>query len=180
MPDSLETLQLNVGRRCNQVCSHCHVDAGPDRTEMMSDPVVDACLELVETRAFAMLDITGGAPELHPRFTDLVEGASAAGVQVIHRCNLTAIRLPAYRHLPALLARHRVRIIASLPAIAEACTDSQRGDGVYAQSIDSLRDLNALGYGREGTGLVLDLMTNPIGASLPAPRQTSMRNSGRR
>jgi radical SAM/Cys-rich protein len=163
-----ETLQINVGRRCNQVCAHCHVDAGPDRTEVMSDEVLEACLALLESGAFGVLDITGGAPELHPRFTEMVERAAASGAQVMHRCNLTAIRLPAYRHLPELFAKHRVQIIASLPALAQACTDSQRGDGVYDASLESLRELNELGYAREGTGLILDLVSNPIGAALPA------------
>ena len=166
-----ETLQINVGRRCNQVCAHCHVDAGPDRTEVMGDDVLDACLDLVETGAFTFLDVTGGAPELHPRFAELVERAAASGVRVMHRCNLTAIRLPAYRHLPELFARCKVQIIASLPAIAQACTDVQRGDGVYDASIESLRELNALGYGQEGSGLLLDLVSNPIGAALPAPQE---------
>jgi radical SAM/Cys-rich protein len=164
---SLEVLQINVGRRCNQICAHCHVDAGPDRREVMGDEVLDACFALLETGAFPVLDITGGAPELHPRFEEIVERGARAGVEVLHRCNLTAIRLPAYRHLPQLLARHRVRIIASLPALAEACTDSQRGTGVFTDSIASLRELNELGYGEKDSGLVLDLVTNPIGASLP-------------
>ena len=162
-----EVLQINVGRRCNQVCAHCHVDAGPDRTEVMSDGVVEACLALLKPGAFQAIDITGGAPELHPRFSEIVERAAASGVRVMHRCNLTAIRLPAYRHLPGLFARNQVEIIASLPVLAQACTDSQRGSGVYDESIDSLRELNELGYGKEGSGLLLDLVSNPIGAALP-------------
>jgi radical SAM/Cys-rich protein len=166
-----EVLQINVGRRCNQVCAHCHVDAGPDRTEVMSDEVVEACLAMLEGGTFEAIDITGGAPELHPRFSEIIERAAASGVRVMHRCNLTAIRLPAYRHLPGLFARNKVEIIASLPVLAQACTDSQRGSGVYDESLDSLRELNELGYGREGSGLLLDLVSNPIGAALPTGQE---------
>lgn len=171
----LDTLQINIGRRCNQVCAHCHVDAGPDRTEIMSDAVLEACLDLLGAGDFRALDITGGAPELHPRFAELVARASAAGVRVMHRCNLTAIRLPAYRHLPGLFAEHRVEVIASLPALQPRKTDRQRGDGVFGESILSLRELNALGYAAEGTGRVLNLVTNPVGAFLPADQASQER-----
>ena len=163
----LDTLQINVGRRCNQVCAHCHVDAGPDRKEVMSDAVLEACLDLLEAGGFRALDITGGAPELHPRFGELISRAAATGAHLMHRCNLTAIRLPAYRHLPGLFAEHRVEIIASLPALQSRKTDRQRGEGVFDESILSLQELNALGYARPGTGQILNLVTNPVGAFLP-------------
>ncbi len=161
------TLQINVGKRCNQTCAHCHVDAGPDRKEVMPDAVVDACLRLLRESDIGILDITGGAPELHPRFREIVRTAAEMGRQVIHRCNLTAVQLPRYRDIPALLADHGVRIVASLPHPEASLTDRQRGDGVYEQSIRALLRLNHLGYGRPGTGLELDLVTNPVGAFLP-------------
>jgi radical SAM/Cys-rich protein len=169
----LDTLQINIGRRCNQICAHCHVDAGPDRKEIMSDAVLDACLELLEVGEFRALDITGGAPELHPRFGELIRRAAATGAHIMHRCNLTAIRLPAYQHLPGLLASHRVEIIASLPALQSRKTDRQRGEGVFDESIESLQEFNTLGYARPGTGRTLNLVTNPVGAFLPGD-QTSL------
>ena len=168
VPTGTTILQINVGKRCNQACHHCHVDAGPDRTEVMSDAVVDACLDLLATTAIPTLDITGGAPELHPRFRDLVVRARALDRRVIDRCNLTITTLPNYAGLPAFLAEHRVEVIASLPSYAAGQTDRQRGNGVFEQSIQALRAFNALGYGREGSGLVLNLVTNPVGAFLPA------------
>jgi len=165
---AIDVLQINLGKRCNQTCQHCHVDAGPDRREVMSDAVVDACLAFLEHADIPTLDITGGAPELHPRFRELVARARAAGRRVIDRCNLTITRLPNYADLPSFLAEHRVEIIASLPWYRAEQTDAQRGDGVFTDSIAALRDLNALGYGLEGSGLVLHLVTNPAGALLPA------------
>ncbi len=162
----IEILQINVGRRCNQTCSHCHVDAGPDRQEMMGDEVVEACLRLLTEGGIGTLDITGGAPELHPRFREIVERAARAGHHVIHRCNLTAITLPAYRDIPELLAEYGVEIVASLPYYLPKQTDRQRGDGVFDTSIESLRRLNELGYGK-GQGRALNLVTNPVGAFLP-------------
>jgi radical SAM/Cys-rich protein len=162
----IEILQINVGKRCNQTCRHCHVDAGPDRTEVMSRVVVDAALRFLARERIGTLDITGGAPELHPDFRDIVVRAAALGARVMHRCNLTAVLLPNYADIPALLARHRVEIVASLPYFQGRETDAQRGDGVFDESIESLRRLNALGYGR-GTGLVLNLVTNPVGTFLP-------------
>ncbi|MGE3275900.1 MAG: arsenosugar biosynthesis radical SAM (seleno)protein ArsS [Vicinamibacterales bacterium] len=167
-PTRSTVLQVNVGKRCNQACRHCHVDAGPDRTEVMADPVVDACLRVLERTDIPTLDITGGAPELHPRFRDLVTGARRLGRHVMDRCNLTITTLPNYAGLPAFLADHGVEVVASLPSFAATATDRQRGDGVFAGSIEALRRFNALGYGREGSGLVLNLVTNPVGAFLPA------------
>ena len=161
-------LQVNLGKRCNQACHHCHVDAGPDRTEVMPDATVDAVLAVLEASDIPTLDITGGAPELHPRFRDIVTRARALGRHVMDRCNLTITTLPNYADLPEFLARHQVEVVASLPSYAAAQTDRQRGDGVFAASLQALRRFNALGYGREGTGLVLNLVTNPVGAFLPA------------
>jgi len=159
-------LQINVGKRCNQTCKHCHVDAGPDRREVMPRVVVEGVLAFLEHAQIPVLDITGGAPELHPDFREIVVRAAGLGAHVMHRCNLTAVLLPNYADIPALLAEHRVEIVASLPYFQGRETDAQRGDGVFEESIESLRRLNALGYGR-GTGLVLDLVTNPVGTFLP-------------
>ena len=163
----IEILQVNVGRKCNQTCRHCHVDAGPDRTEMMPDAVMDRVIELVERSGVPVVDVTGGAPELHPRWRELVQRATAAGKRVMDRCNLTITRLPNYAYLPAFFAEHRVHVVASLPHYREKGTDAQRGDGVFEESIEALRELNALGYGQPGSGLVLDLVTNPVGTFLP-------------
>src|SRR5260221_7771803 len=158
----LPTLQVNVGYRCNQSCLHCHVNAGPTRTEMMSPEVVEdvvAFLPRVET-----LDITGGAPELHPQFRELVSRARRLGRHIIDRCNLTILQEPEQEDLAAFLARERVEIIASLPCYTLELVDRQRGDGVYERSIAALRELNRLGYGAE---LPLHLVYNPQGPSLP-------------
>ncbi len=167
---SVAVLQINVGKRCNQACHHCHVDAGPDRAEVMPDNVVDACLDLLESTGIGCLDVTGGAPELHPRFREIVERARAAGRHVIDRCNLTITRLPNYAYLPEFLADHQVEVIASLPSFAARQTDAQRGAGVFDDSIAAIRRFNELGYGTEGSGLLLNLVTNPVGAFLPAPQ----------
>ena len=164
---NVAVLQMNVGRRCNQACHHCHVDAGPDRTEVMTPEVVDACLRFFEASEIPTLDITGGAPELHPLFRDIVRRARGAGRHVMDRCNLTITRLPNYADLPEFLAEHAVEVVASLPSFAERQTDAQRGDGVFADSIAALRRFNELGYGVEGSGLPLHLVTNPVGAFLP-------------
>ena len=169
-------LQMNVGKRCNQACHHCHVDAGPDRTEVMSDAVVDAVLRLLERSDIPTLDVTGGAPELHPRFREIVTSARAIGRHVIDRCNLTILTLPNYSSLPAFLAEHGVEIVASLPSFAAGQTDRQRGEGVFDHSLIALRCLNELGYGREGSGLILNLVTNPVGAFLPAPQASLERD----
>ncbi len=164
----VEILQLNVGRRCNQTCRHCHVDAGPERKEVMPRAVLEACLAFLERARIPTLDVTGGAPELHPDFREIVVRGAAAGARVIHRCNLTAILLPNYADIPALLAEHRVEICASLPHFAARETDAQRGEGVFDESIEGLRRLNALGYGAgDARGLVLNLVTNPVGTFLP-------------
>ena len=169
--DGISVLQINVGKRCNQACRHCHVDAGPDRKEVMPPDVVDACLRFLDSTDIPTLDITGGAPELHPQFREIVRRARAAGRHVIDRCNLTITRLPNYADLPEFLAEHRVEVIASLPSFASRQTDAQRGEGVFEDSIAALRHFNELGYGVEGSGLVLNLVTNPVGAFLPASQQ---------
>jgi radical SAM/Cys-rich protein len=165
-PTRLEILQVNVGKRCNQTCSHCHVDAGPDREEIMPQAVVDACLEVLESADIPALDITGGAPELHPSFRHLVRTARSQGRRVLDRCNLTILQVAAHADLPEFLAQHQVEIIASLPATNLKRTDAQRGRGVFETSLDSLRRLNTLGYGSDPQ-LVLNLVTNPVGAYLP-------------
>jgi radical SAM/Cys-rich protein len=168
---AIDVLQINVGKRCNQACRHCHVDAGPDRSEVMTPAVVDACLRLLESSDIPTLDITGGAPELHPLFRDIVRRARAAGRRVMDRCNLTITQLPNYADLPQFLADHRVEVIASLPSFSERQTNAQRGDGVFADSIAALRRFNESGYGLEDSGLLLHLVTNPVGAFLPGPQE---------
>jgi radical SAM/Cys-rich protein len=168
----IQVLQMNVGKRCNQACHHCHVDAGPDRSEVMPATVVDACLRFLETSDIPTVDITGGAPELHPRFRDIVRRARAAGRHVIDRCNLTITRLPNYADLPDFFAEHRVEVVASLPSFSERQTNAQRGEGVFADSIAALRRFNELGYGVDGSGLLLNLITNPVGAFLPGSQPT--------
>jgi radical SAM/Cys-rich protein len=165
-------LQMNVGRRCNQACRHCHVDAGPDRTEVMTPEIVEACLALLERSDIPTLDITGGAPELHPGFRDIVRRARAAGRHVMDRCNLTITQLPRYADLPEFLAEHQVEVVASLPSVGARQTDAQRGEGVFEDSIAALRRFNTLGYGVNGSGLLLNLVTNPVGAFLPGSQRS--------
>ncbi len=163
----IDILQINVGKKCNQTCRHCHVDAGPDRQEMMPDAVVDRCLDVLESTDIPLLDITGGAPEIHKRWREIVVRARAAGKRVMDRCNLTITLLPNYQYLPEFFADHEVHVVASLPHYRPRQTDSQRGDGVFGESIQALQRLNDLGYAQDGTGLVLDLVTNPVGTFLP-------------
>ena len=169
-PTRIETLQVNVGKLCNQACRHCHVDAGPDRTEVMSRETFERCLDAVRRFDIPTVDITGGAPELNPHFRWFVEECTKLGRHVIDRCNLTILETNPHRGLAEFLADHRVELICSLPAYQPACTDTQRGDGVFDKSIQALRRLNALGYGRTESALRLVLVTNPIGAVLPAPQ----------
>jgi radical SAM/Cys-rich protein len=164
----ITVLQVNVGRKCNQSCKHCHVDAGPDRTEVMPDDVVDAVLDVLARTDIPTLDITGGAPELHPRFREMVVRARELGRHVMDRCNLTILLTRPHEDLAEFLARHQVEIVASLPHYSERQTDAQRGEGIFQESLEALRRLNELGYGEEGSGLVLNLVTNPVGAFLPA------------
>ncbi|MDL2338294.1 MAG: arsenosugar biosynthesis radical SAM protein ArsS [Pseudomonadota bacterium] len=172
--DRLTTLQVNLGYRCNQSCLHCHVNAGPTRTEMMDGDTVDLVLDVLRARRIRTLDLTGGAPELNPHFRRLVQAARADGVQVIDRCNLTILSEPGQQGLATFLAAHQVEVIASLPCYSVANVDRQRGEGVFDRSIAGLRELNALGYGEgdnpPSSGLTLNLVYNPQAAVLPPPQ----------
>ncbi|MFN0009576.1 MAG: arsenosugar biosynthesis radical SAM (seleno)protein ArsS [Planctomycetota bacterium] len=170
----IEVLQINVGKLCNQTCAHCHVDAGPTRTEVMTPETAQLCLEVLARTGIPTLDITGGAPELCPSFEHLVRESRRLGRRVIDRCNLTVLTLPRSDHLPAFLAENRVEVVCSLPHYRALSTDRQRGDGVHARSIEALQRLNAVGYGRGGAGLRLVLVTNPVGAFLPGASQAAM------
>jgi len=174
----LETLQVNVGYKCNQTCVHCHVNAGPNRTEVMPREVVDAVLAFLRNSTVRTLDITGGAPELNPHFRYLVTEARSLGVKVLDRCNLTILNEPGHEDLAGFLAAHAVEVVASMPCYLEDNVDRQRGKGVFSSSIRGLRKLNALGYGRAGSGLVLDLVYNPQGPSLP-PAQAPLEDAYR-
>lgn len=164
---ALETLQVNLGYRCNQSCLHCHVAASPQRTEAMDAETVDLVVAVLDARGVQTLDLTGGAPELNPHFRPLVQAARSRGVRVIDRCNLTILSEPGHEDLAAFLAEQGVEITASLPCYSPANVDRQRGDGVFERSIAGLRRLNALGYGDPGRGRVLNLVYNPQGPSLP-------------
>jgi len=166
----LETLQVNLGYRCNQSCVHCHVNAGPNRTEEMSAETIDLVLDVIERRNISTLDVTGGAPELNPHFRRLVVSARDMGVKVMDRHNLTIQGEPGHEDLAEFLADNQVEIVASMPCYLQDNVDKQRGKGVYDGSIRGLQALNALGYGREGSGLTLNLVYNPLGPSLPPPQ----------
>ena len=165
------TLQANLGYKCNQSCVHCHVNAGPTRTEMMDGATIDLVLAFLEAQEVDTLDMTGGAPELNPGFRRLVVEARRLGVKVMDRCNLTILSEPNQDGLAAFLAEQRVEVVASLPCYTEELVDRQRGKGVYERSIAGIRTLNALGYATPGSGLVLDLVYNPQGPNLPPPQQ---------
>ncbi|MER2552361.1 MAG: arsenosugar biosynthesis radical SAM (seleno)protein ArsS [Thauera sp.] len=167
------TLQVNLGYRCNQSCVHCHVNAGPDRSEMMALDTVALIPQVLAARGIGTLDLTGGAPELHAGFRDLVRAARALGVKVIDRCNLTILFEPGQEGLADFLAEHEIEVVASLPCYSMDNVDRQRGKGVFDKSIAALQRLNALGYGHEGSGRVLNLIYNPLGAVLP-PAQAAL------
>ncbi|HEU0201969.1 MAG TPA: DUF3641 domain-containing protein, partial [Burkholderiaceae bacterium] len=169
---TVETLQVNLGYTCNQTCVHCHVNAGPNRTEQMDRATIDSVLDVLAAKDIRSLDITGGAPELNRHFRDLVQGARALGVHVIDRCNLTILFEPGQEDLAPFLARHDVEIIASLPCYLEDNVDRQRGKGVFEKSVHALQLLNGLGYGRDER-LPLSLVYNPQGPSLP-PNQAKL------
>ncbi|MBI5660050.1 MAG: arsenosugar biosynthesis radical SAM protein ArsS [Nitrosomonadales bacterium] len=175
----LEALQVNLGYQCNQTCLHCHVNAGPSRPEMMGAEALELVPRVLEARRIGTLDLTGGTPESHPGFRDLVGRATALGAHVIDRCNLTILFEPGQCDLGKFLAGHKVEIVASLPCYTSANVDKQRGEGVFDKSIAALRQLNALGYGQEGSGLVLNLVYNPSGPSLP-PDQVALQADYRR
>lgn len=174
-PKSLEILQVNVGYMCNQVCAHCHVDAGPDRKEIMTRDTMTEILEVIKTTQAHTLDLTGGAPEMNPDFRWFVEEAAKAGIQdFIVRSNLTIIRAnPKYHDLPDFFKKHNIHVVSSMPHWTKGKTDKQRGDGVFDKSIKALQELNERGYGMPGSDLKLDLVYNPSGAYLPGD-QASM------
>lgn len=174
----IRVFQINVGKLCNQTCRHCHVDAGPDRREIMTRETADDCLRAVERSGIRIVDITGGAPELSPVFRHLVVEAKRLGCHVRDRCNLTVLNLRPHHDLVAFLAAHKVEVVASLPYWQARQTDAQRGAGVFDDSIHALKKLNAVGYGK-GQGLRLTIVVNPVGAFLP-PRQTSIEADFRR
>ena len=185
-PLSIETLQVNTGNLCNQACKHCHVDAGPRRTEMMSREGIDRCLEILgRYRQITILDVTGGAPELHPEFRRFVQEARRLGKRVMVRHNLT-VTLDAHpltgesmESLPEFFREQGLEIVSSLPYFQQRETDAQRGQGVFEKSLESMRRLNELGYGQEGSGLLLNLVYNPVGAYLP-PAQAEIESEFKR
>lgn len=167
-PTQIDILQINVGKMCNQVCKHCHVDAGPDRKEIMTVETMQQCLDVVRDSSIRTIDLTGGAPEMNPNFRWFVEKLSELGKEIIVRCNLTIILAnPKYNDLPEFYKAHAIHVVSSLPYFSEKRTDAQRGEGVFEKSIKALRLLNEVGYGKEGTHLQLDLVYNPAGAFLP-------------
>lgn len=176
---ALATLQMNLGYLCNISCIHCHVDAGPRRTELMERATMELALQFAERRRLVAIDVTGGSPEMNPDFRWLVEQARGFGLHVMDRCNPTIIEAPGYEWVAPFLAAHRVEVIASLPCHSAANVDEQRGDGVFEASIRALQRLNALGYGAAGSGLVLNLIYNPNGAFLP-PAQSSLEQDYKR
>ena len=175
----ITVLQLNVGKLCNQTCRHCHVDAAPDRTESMSRETAALCIEALAKSEIPTVDITGGAPELNQNFRWLVEQARRLQRHVMDRCNLSVLLLPAQADLAEFLAAHQVEIVASLPYYKVQQTDAQRGNGVFKKSIEGLQRLNQLGYGRPNSGLVLNLVYNPVGAFLP-PKQDAIESQFRK
>ncbi len=175
----LEILQVNLGYRCNQRCLHCHVNAGPERTEMMDQATIHEVIAYLESSNVQTVDLTGGAPELNPYFKELVQSTRAMGFHVLDRCNLTVLEQPGLEGLEEFLAKHHVEIIASLPCYMKENVDYQRGEGVFKTSLRVLKKLNRLGYGQTGSGLVLNLVYNPLGSFLP-PQQSFLEDEYRR
>lgn len=172
-PERLDIFQINVGKLCNMTCRHCHVDAGPDRTDANMDrATAEACVAAMRRSGARVLDLTGGAPELNPHFEFLVTEAKALGMHVMDRCNLTILTVPRFRHLPAFFAAHGVEVVASLPHYRALQTDAQRGTGTYAKSLEALALLNGAGYGQDDPDRVLTLVTNPVGAFLAGNQQS--------
>jgi radical SAM/Cys-rich protein len=169
---AIDTLQVNVGKLCNQTCRHCHVDAGPTRKEIMTRPTAEMVVSVLKKYDIPHLDITGGAPELNPNFEFLVTEARGLGRHVIDRCNLTVFYVEGKDYLPEFLKAHQVEITASMPCYLESNVEAQRGKGVYGKSIEALQWLNCLGYGKPETGLMLNLVYNPVGPSLPPDQAT--------
>lgn len=174
--DELKIVQINLGYLCNQQCQHCHVNAGPKRTEIMDRKTIDELLEFTSRSRLRVMDLTGGAPELNPHFRYLVQQARAEGVHVIDRCNLTVLSEPGQEDLADFLSEHNVEVVASLPCYSEENVNKQRGKGVFGRSIDGIRRLNELGYGKPGSGLILNLVYNPVGAHLPPPQDSLERD----
>ncbi len=170
--NKVSTLQVNLGYKCNQSCVHCHVNAGPTREEMMSATTINTIIDFLRNQNIKALDVTGGAPELHPQFNDLVIAARKLSIHVIDRCNLTILEEPGYEYLANFLASHQVEIVASLPCYLEENVDNQRGKGVFEKSIRALKMLNAIGYGKNNEILKLTLVYNPQGPHLPPPQET--------
>ncbi|MCB9027088.1 MAG: arsenosugar biosynthesis radical SAM protein ArsS [Bdellovibrionaceae bacterium] len=172
-PTEIDILQINMGKMCNQTCRHCHVDAGPDRKEIMSLETLEQCLEIIKNNNISTVDLTGGAPEMNPHFRWFVEQLSPLGVKTIDRCNLTIITAnPKYNDLPQFLAQHNVEVVSSLPHYSQNHTDRQRGNGVFEKSIKALRMLNEVGYAKEGNDLKLNLVYNPVGCFLPGNQKS--------
>lgn len=167
----LETLQVNLGYLCNQTCLHCHVNAGPRRKEIMTDDTVRTVLEFLAVSNVKTLDLTGGAPEMNPYFREMVGSARTLGITVMDRCNLTILEDPDYGGMAEFLAENEVEIVASLPCYLEDNVNAQRGKGVFGRSMDALKRLNAFGYGRERSGLTLNLVYNPLGPGLPPDQE---------
>lgn len=179
-PTGIEIFQVNVGYMCNQTCAHCHVDAGPDRKEIMTRETMQQCLDVLAASDIATVDITGGAPEMNPDFRWFVEQISALGKKIMVRCNLTIILSnKKYHDLPEFFAKHGVEVVSSLPFYNKSRTDAQRGEGVFEDSVKALQMLNAAGYAQQGSGLTLNLVYNPSGAFLPAA-QSTLENQFRR
>ncbi len=173
-PTGIDILQINVGKMCNQTCNHCHVDAGPDRNEIMTRVTMQQCLDAVDKGQIKVVDLTGGAPEMNPDFRWFVEELTIRKVNIMVRSNLTIILAnPKYHDLPEFYKKHKIEVISSLPHFSKLRTDAQRGEGVFDKSIEALKMLNEVGYGVEGTGLQLNLVFNPAGALLP-PAQSSL------
>ncbi len=171
-PTGIEIFQINLGYMCNMTCKHCHVDAGPDRTEVMSRETLEHCLEALQQSDISTVDLTGGAPEMNPHFRWFVEEVSELGKDVIVRSNLTILTTaPKYQALPEFFAEHEVEVTCSLPFYNKSRTDRQRGEGTYDRSIEALKKLNAIGYGKKETGLELNLVYNPAGAFLPGGQE---------
>ena len=168
----LTTIQINLGYLCNLSCVHCHVNAGPKRTELMSQQTIDEILTFADKTSVTTIDLTGGAPEMNPHFKYFVTQASAKGLTVVDRCNLVILQEPGYEDLASFLAEYHVEIVASLPCYIEDNVDTQRGNGVFQQSLAALKKLNDLGYGQTDTDLKLDLVFNPQGINLPPEQQT--------
>lgn len=171
----IDTLQINLGKMCNQVCEHCHVDAGPDRKEIMDKETMLHCLEVAKNPQIKTIDLTGGAPEMNPNFRWFVSELYKLNKHIIVRCNLTIIVAnKKYHDLPVFFKDHKIEVVSSLPCYTEANTDKQRGEGVFAKSLKALHKLNEVGYGKEESGLILNFVFNPGGASLP-PSQEALK-----